>query len=165
MVAIADKNIIHSNRIEASEALSRRLMNDFIDMLRLVEATVRTERLVDATVGSTTVGVNTFATSAVISGGYTKTQAGMTVVITSSELAEEKRLKVVAIGAGGTPDITIDADVQTSGIATGDTYKIIYGVPLSNLGHSHNEINSECVPTRTLGIHLMVSDMYGAGDE
>ncbi len=164
MVAITDKNTIHGNRIEASEALSRRLMNDFIDMLRLVEATIRTERLVEATVGAT-VDANTFATSAVISGGYTKTKAGMALVIISSELAEEKRFKVVAIGAGGTPDITIDVDVSTSGIVTGDTYKIIYGVPLGNLGHSHNAINSECVSTGSLAIHLMFSDMYGAGDE
>jgi len=163
MASITDKNDIRNNRVsfgDDSMPISTRLWNDFLELLRLVESITRSERLVEATVDSI-LSPNSFSTDTVISGGYAKVMLGNAVIIKTSTDAQGKRFKLVDIGSGGTPDITIDANPAQEGIAAGDTYIIIYGEPATEMGHAHTGVDSEFISSTSLAGSLLFSDMFG----
>jgi len=159
-MAFVETPNIDRKRVDASKPISEQLMSDLKDKSELIEAIVRSKSQVEAVVGGI-VNDTTFSTSSVTSGGYGKVKPCHTVVILSGA-AQGKRFELISFTATATPDIEINKNPDTEGIATGDSYKIIYGLPVSAKGHGHNGIDSELISSMTLAAQQMAGDVFSA---
>lgn len=157
-MAFTEYENIKRVRTEASKAISENLLRDIRDKSQFVEALIRTDKLVESSVSAFPDDFTITPTSPSF-GDFDDVLVCHALVFTSGK-QKNRRIHVIAKTTGATPDLTFNENLNSLGVLIGDTFKVIYCTPDSHLGHTHNGLDSENIPSASLAIILTFQDMF-----